>query len=237
MTAAERRLGQRLPLVSPHVRDLVDLPQTLTGRRVGLITNAGPDPFTECVPSDEGWKFVYASDAGLWVKHPLRKIGGEDATHVHNWVDIMRALPAARAKHWPIQVSEHLHDLDDEWRVWVVNGETVTGCRYAEHGAEGVDTEDDVWDTNVPDHVADLAVEAVTALPDPPRSIVVDIARNFYDHPFVLEFNAAWSSDWYGADLDKVAYAIEQAWNPDHPTRWWSNVLEHFGRRTPPSTT
>lgn len=89
--------------------------------------------------------------------------------------------------------------LRDEWRLFVVDGEVVTGSHYRS------DQRLDVSPA-VPDEVKHFAERLLTER-SPAPVVVVDIGRSG-EELFVIEFNGACSSGFYAADLSLWVAAI-----------------------------
>ena len=89
--------------------------------------------------------------------------------------------------------------LRDEWRLFVVDGEVVTGSHYRSYQRLDVTPA-------VPDEVKRFA-ERVLAERSPAPVVVVDIGRSG-DELFVVEFNGACSSGFYAADLSLWVAAV-----------------------------
>lgn len=89
--------------------------------------------------------------------------------------------------------------LRDEWRLFVVDGEVVTGSHYRSYQRLDVSPA-------VPEEVQHFA-EGILADRSPARVVVVDVGRSG-DELFVVEFNGACSSGFYAADLSLWVAAV-----------------------------
>lgn len=89
--------------------------------------------------------------------------------------------------------------LRDEWRLFVVDGEVVTGSHYRSYERLAVTA-------GVPDEVKQFA-EQVLARRSPAPVCVIDVGRSG-DELFVVEFNGACSSGFYAADLRAWVAAV-----------------------------
>ncbi len=89
--------------------------------------------------------------------------------------------------------------LRDEWRLFAVDGEVVTGSHYRSYQRVDVSPE-------LPEEVKGFA-EQLLAGASPAPVVVVDVGRSG-DALFVVEFNGACSSGFYAADLSAWVAAI-----------------------------
>ena len=89
--------------------------------------------------------------------------------------------------------------LRDEWRLFVVDGEVVTGSHYRSYQRLDVSPE-------VPGEVKRFA-EQIIARRSPAEVVVIDIGRSG-DELFIVEFNGACSSGFYAADLSAWVAAV-----------------------------
>jgi hypothetical protein len=91
--------------------------------------------------------------------------------------------------------------LRDEWRLFVVDGQVVTGSHYRTYQRLDVSP-------GVPDEVRCFA-EELLARESPSPVVVMDVGRSG-DGLFVIEFNGACSSGFYAADLSAFVAAVGQ---------------------------
>ncbi len=89
--------------------------------------------------------------------------------------------------------------LRDEWRLFAVDGEVVTGSHYRTYQRLDVSP-------HVPDDVKRFA-EQILARRSPAPVVVIDIGRSG-EELFVVEFNGACSSGFYAADLSLWVAAV-----------------------------
>jgi hypothetical protein len=136
-----------------------------------------------------------------------------------------------------IQISDRFLDIDSEYRFWILNKEVVTGSMYL---ASNGDTWDPSWsqeNQNYYEEAYHFTKETVAKL-DSPTAYVLDVARLKTGEWVILEANAAWSSAWYGGEIDAVVATIlasndtsgidkKYVWSPD------SSLIEKFRFRQP----
>lgn len=91
--------------------------------------------------------------------------------------------------------------LRDEWRLFAVDGEVVTGSHYRSYQRLDVSP-------HVPNEVKHFA-EQLIARRSPAPVVVIDIGRSGEDL-FVVEFNGACSSGFYAAQLSAWVAAVDR---------------------------
>lgn len=219
------RFDQPLPLASPTMRDLPLV--AYTGCRCCHRS-------IEIMSAREAVEYLGVTGRRMWVKHPLVKRGDFPAQLMSaDRLDEAIAHSEVASIHADtlVQVAPPLNGrILAEWRVFVnAFGQAVTGCRYALDGEIG----EDVWSTEVPKAVENGARSKWTQLmrgrPAYPLAVdMVELGRDGGYQQAVLEFNAPWSSDWYGSDVEAFLECVEQCFRPEpeYERYWWKNVTQ-----------
>ena len=136
-----------------------------------------------------------------------------------------------------IQISDRFLDIDSEYRFWILDKKVVTGSMYLDSDGN---TWDPAWLQNKEKYYEDAYTftKKIVANLDSPTAYVLDVARLKTGECVILEANAAWSSSWYGGEIDAVVATIlasndtsgidkKYVWSHD------SSLIEKFRFRQP----
>lgn len=128
-----------------------------------------------------------------------------------------------------IQYTEEIMSINYEHRLYILDGNVMTGSAYVIDNEIYYDHMDDAtFQRKLPEAVA-YAQEIIPQINNQPSAFVLDVAWNENTEEwFVLEANPAWCSGIYGSDVEYVIQTIERSCNPLPEDESYIWVAEEF---------
>jgi hypothetical protein len=203
-----RHTGVTVDLAAPGPRWLLDVPAHLLGREVHLVSVDTLLRIAGEVPGLGGMfvKLAEAKDDAFPAAWRTREQLIADLEHA--------GLPSDSRLHW---TSTRL-DLAAEYRCYIRHDQVVAHSLYLRTDRDGNqttyydDAPGDAGEAEAARAFAAMAAEEIATARPGPAGYVLDVG---YDRTsgqwLVIEANPAWSSAWYGCDIDAVVQTIAAA--------------------------
>lgn len=151
------------------------------------------------VASQIGWKTVFVRPASETKEFPGQVFEIDDLAE---WVSKLKVAGYFEAHDNPAMVGPVLQ-LGREWRIFVVDGQQISGCQYAEEGIPQSQL-------SVPSEVVEFVGQSLQVF-KPASCFVVDVAEVVGDEKTalkVVEYNSINSAGFYMCDKTKVVKAL-----------------------------
>ncbi len=151
--------------------------------------------------SDNGWETIFIRPVSETKEFP-GKVYRID--QLQDWVEKLEISGYFESNDNPAMVGPAL-TLGREWRVFVVDGQQVTGCEYANHGiADAV--------AFLPSEVTDFVEQSLRVFAPAP-CFVIDVAEVFANSESalkVVEYNSINSSGFYACDKAAIVRELSK---------------------------